>query len=326
MDAPIRHRLVVFSDPHYAGAAERSRKGWERRAIPSPTLRWFASLYRRFFWLADPTAHNHQVDAFLRAAGRPDWVIANGDYSCDSGFIGLADDAAFSSARECLEKLRSGFGDRFLATLGDHELGKMSLFGGVGGLRIASWERSTAGLGISPLWTQTLEDHVLIGVTSSLIALPAFHPEILSEERGAWERLRSDYMARLGDVFSGLDSRRRILLFCHDPTALPFLAAEPKVAERLGQLECTIIGHLHSPWILRMSRCLSGMPELGILGNTARRLSGALRKARGWRAFRLVLCPSPPGIQIAKDGGFLEMELLANGGIRILRRRLPWRS
>lgn len=80
-----------------------------------------------------------------------------------------------------------------------------------------------------------------------------------------------------------------------------------------------------------MSRCLSGMPELGFFGNTARRLSGALRKARRWRPFRLIL-PSPPGIQIAKDGGYLEIEILADRGtspanvpgIRVVRRYLPW--
>ncbi|MCK6501372.1 MAG: metallophosphoesterase [Nitrospira sp.] len=325
MDSSIRHRLVVFSDPHFAGAAELARKGWERRAIGSPALRWFAGLYRRFFWLADPTAHNYQVDAFIRAAGQPDWVIANGDYSCDSGFIGMADDAAYASAQECLGKLRAAFGDRLLATLGDHELGKMSLFGGVGGPRFASWARSTQGLGISPLWTHDLETHVLVGVTSSLVGLPAFRPEILPEERDAWEQLRADYLANLNAVFARLDSRRRLILFCHDPTALPFLAAEPEVTRRLGQLECTIIGHLHSPWILRMSRCLSGMPELGVLGNTARRLSGALRKARGWRPFRLVLCPSPPGIQIAKDGGYLHIDVMADATLRIRRHRLAWR-
>jgi hypothetical protein len=332
MDTFIRHRLVVFSDPHYAGDAEKSRKGWERRAIGSPALRWFAGLYRRFFWLADPTAHNHQVDAFIRAVGRPELVIANGDYSCDSGFIGLADDAAYASARECMGKLRSAFGDRLLATLGDHELGKMSLFGGVGGPRYASWERSTSGLGIRPLWTHDLTTHVLMGVTSSLIGLSAFRPEIPPEEWETWERLRSDYMASLTEAFASVRASQRIILFCHDPTALPYLAEEPAIAEKLGQLECTVIGHLHSPWILRMSRCLSGMPELGLLGNTARRLSGALRKARRWRPFRLVLCPSPPGIQIAKDGGYLEIEILAGGGvdriagrgIRVIRRYLPW--
>ena len=91
-------RIVVVSDIHYAGASERARRGWERRVIRKRTLRWLASGYRRFFWLADPTAHNHQLDAFIASAADPELVVANGDYSCDSAFVGVADDAAFASA------------------------------------------------------------------------------------------------------------------------------------------------------------------------------------------------------------------------------------
>ncbi len=319
-------RIVVISDVHWAGAAEKARRGWESRIISSPALRWLVSCYRRFFWLADPTAHNHRLDAVLARAGQPDLVVANGDYSCDSGFVGLADDAAFASAQECLSRLRGAFGGRLLATLGDHELGKMSLFGGAGGLRLASWRRATEELGLEPLWVRDSGSFVLIGLTSSLIALPAFQPEMLDGEREAWRALREAHLADLRRAFTEIPAGRRIILFCHDPTALPYLGQEEWMRERLPDLECTVIGHLHSPFILGTSRCLTGIPELSFLGNTARRLSGALRRARAWAPFRIVLCPSPAGIQLLKDGGYLELQAGgdAMSGLRAIRHRVPW--
>lgn len=321
-------RVLVLSDPHFAGDAERARHGWEREVIQSPLLRGLTSAYRHWFWLRDPTAHNHQVAAFVARAVGADLVVANGDYSCDSAFVGLSDPASFASAHECLAQLRAAFPGRLRTTLGDHEFGKMSIFGGRGGPRFASWERSVSELGLEPLWSHPVgEHHVLVGVCSSLLALPVFEPELLSEERGAWEKLRGEYLDALRALFASIGDHRRILLFCHDPTALPFLAAEPAVQRRLPQLEATIIGHLHSPLILRMSRLLCGVPHLRGLGITAARLSGALRKARSWRPFRVVLCPSPYGIQLMKDGGFLEIEVPAARAenCRIRRHRLPWK-
>lgn len=329
-------RLLVVSDIHYAGAAEKARRGWERRAIQSLPLRWLATLYRRHLWLADPTAHNTQLDAFLENAGTPELVVANGDYSCDSAFIGVADDAACESARECLDRLRQAFGDRFHATLGDHELGKMSLFGGCGGPRLESWHRATGTLGLQPAWSRPAGRFHLIGMTSSLVALPSFLPELLPDERDAWDRLRAEHLETLRDLWQAVPTGHRVILFCHDPTALPYLAREEWFQTRRPQLACTIIGHLHSEWVLRTSRLLAGMPELGFLGNTARRLTGALRRARHWTPFRVVLCPSPAGIQLRKDGGYLEIDLRHQaGGLNegdkegdspppIIHHRLPW--
>jgi hypothetical protein len=320
-------RVVVLSDIHYACEAERARHGWESRVIASPALRWVVSCYRRFLWLADPTAHNHQLEAFIGAAGQPDWVIANGDYSCDSAFVGVSDDASLTSARQCLERLRRAFGDRLRITMGDHELGKMSLIGGVGGPRLASWHRATVDLGIPPIWTADIGEYRLVGITSSLVALPAFAPELLDEEREKWQSLREAYLAELRETFGRIPPGLRILLFCHDPTALPFLAREAEIAAQLPRVARTVVGHLHSEAILKASCGLRGMPEVRCLGNTVRRLSGALRKARAWTPFRVVLCPSLAGIQALKDGGFLELELKADQteGVRVTRHRLPWR-
>ena len=326
-------RILVLSDPHHAGPAECARRGWEKDAIRNPVLRRITGLYRRFLWLADPTAHNHHLDDLLRVAGEPDLVVANGDYSCDSAFIGMADDAAFASARECLDKLKAAYGDRLRLVMGDHEPGKMSMFGSVGGPRLLSWQRTTRDLGVPAFWTEPAgSNHVLVGVPSSLLALEIFEPELLSDERDAWHSLRESVLARINEFFATLPPQRRVILFCHDPTALPYLAREPEVRPRLHQLDVTIIGHLHSELILRVSRCFAGMPPLDHVGHTARRLSRALRKARAWKPFNPVLCPSLAGIQLLKDGGYLTIEIPPSTGpdptgratFQITRHRLPW--
>jgi hypothetical protein len=95
-----------------------------------------------------------------------------------------------------------------------------------------------------------------------------------------------------------------VLLFCHDPTALPFLAKEEPIRRNFDRIERTIIGHLHSSLILFKSRLLTGMPVIRFLGQTPLRLSSALREARYWKPFKVLLCPSLAGIELLKDGGF----------------------
>ena len=318
--------VVVVSDIHRASAAEQARRGYEARTIPNSFQRALATTYRHVIWMRDPLAHNDQLDKFLAAAGEPELVVANGDYSADSAFIGVVDDAACQSVRECLGLLRGRFGVRLRTTMGDHELGKMSLLGGVGGLRLASYRRATGELGLARFWRQEVGNYVLLGITSSLVALPVYTPEILPEERPAWDELRAAHLEEIRRAFAELKPDQRVLLFSHDPTALPFLAQEESVGRRLGQIERTIIGHLHSNLILRQGNLLAGMPEIGFLGNTVRRYSAALRRARGWKPFKLLLCPSVAGIQLRKVGGFLRLELDPEGRqpMRIQVCPLPW--
>lgn len=311
---PENHRVVIVSDLHYAGAAEQARRGYELRASRRWWERLTVWLWRRVIWLEDPLAHNHNLERFCDQAGPADLVVANGDFSCDSAFIGVADDAAFASASYALERLRGTFAERLVPVLGDHELGKVSLFGGAGGLRLASWERATRELRIEPFWRRELGSWVLLGVTSSLLALPVYEPETLPEERPVWRRLREEHLECVRAAFGSLRPDQRVVLFCHDPSALPFLASDPAVRSRLPQLERTVIGHLHTELILRASRGLAGMPAIGFLGNAVRRMSAALRKARSWREFNVCLCPSPAGCQLLKDGGFRSLTLPAAGG------------
>jgi len=305
-------RLAILSDVHYASSAEQARgEDYEFRYLANPVLRLFVRIYRRYYWLRYPLSQNYLLDRFLDqvATLNPDYVIANGDFSVNTAFLGLSDDAAFQSAGECLDKLRSRFGERFRATYGDHELGKLSFFGGRGGMRLASWKRAREELGIEPFWELSLGSYLLVGVVSSLIALPVYISEALPDEREEWQRLRAAHMAEIRQAFIGLRPEQRVLLFCHDPTALPFLWQEDAVREKLPQLEQTIIGHLHSNLILHQSRLLAGIPRIAFLGNTARRLSTALREARHWKPFKVRLCPSLAGIELLKDGGFYAAEI-----------------
>lgn len=321
-------KVVVYSDLHYAGAAERSRRGFEARAIGNPLLRGMALAWRHWIWLRDPMAHNHRLDALLAANPSPDLVVANGDFTVDSAFVGVSDEAALASAAEALERLRVAYGSRFLATIGDHELGKQSLFGGAGGLRLESWHRCADALALESVWRRDIGPWSLVGIASTPAALPVFAPEMLPSERSDWEAVGRDVRDQYRAVLDSIGSDRRILLFVHDPSALPFLAREASVVGRLPQVAQTIIGHLHTPSLFRVAQGLAGMPRIGFLGNTARRYSSALREARVWREFRTVLCPSPAGIQLLKDGGWLEIELspdpASESALLIQRRRLSW--
>ena len=318
--------IGVVSDVHYAGDAEQARgDDYELRAVRNPVLRRLLTLYRHFIWLRHPLKHNHLLDSCMDALGDADWIVANGDYSCDSGFIGVSDPAARASANECLGRLCGRFGNRLRANLGDHELGKLSLVGQNGGMRLESYRRAVEELELAPFWKLDCGSYLLLGVTSSLIALPLFAADTLPEERSTWEELRAVQMDNIRQAFAGVTRNQRLILFCHDPSALPFLWREDCVGQRLRQVELTIVGHLHSRLILRNSRWLSGMPAIGFLGNSVKRMSTALHEARHWKPFHVELCPSLAGIELLKDGGFLTINLDRQARVppRVQLHRLP---
>lgn len=307
-------KVAIVSDIHYASTAEQTRgNDYEFRGLTNPFLRLFVRFHRRFFWLRDPLNQGYLLDRFIAAARTCDYAVANGDYSCNSAFVGLSDDATLQSASECLAKLRQTFGERLRATFGDHELGKISFVGGRGGMRLASWRRALNDLRLHPFWKLKIGNYVLIGVVSSLVALPVFETDCLPEERAEWERLRQQHLQEIRAAFAVLHPEERVLLFCHDPTALPFLWKDDVIRAKVPQIEQTIIGHLHSKLIWWKSRLLSGMPRITFLGHTVKRLSTALHEARHWRNFRVRLCPAVAGIQLLNDGGFLSMELDPEG-------------
>jgi hypothetical protein len=318
-------KLAILSDIHYAGAAEQKREGYPLSHINNPLQRAAVHHYRKYFWHRDPFAHNYLLDEFIARAPGSALVVANGDYSCDSAAIGVADDAAFESARECLEKLRRAFAGNFEAVVGDHEIGKKALGSGEGGLRLESFGRLQTELSLKPFWTRQIEGRILLGVTSTLIALPVYAAEAIHQELPMWEELRSQHLHRIREFFKGLSRDQRVVLFCHDPTALPFLWREAAVREKMNQIERTVIGHLHSRLIFFKSRLLAGMPIIGFLGHTPKRLSRALREARHWKPFNVLLCPSLSGIQLLKDGGFYTVDFKApSGKLEFVWNPLPW--
>jgi hypothetical protein len=305
-----RYTLAILSDIHYAGPAEQAEgDDYEHRVIENPILRNALRLYRHYIWLRHPLRQNGQLDRFLAEVGPVDYAIANGDYACNTAAVGLSAESGRQSARACLGKLRVKFGDRLRANFGDHELGKLRLLGTRGGLRLDSWHRGITEFGLQPFWTLELGNYVLIGCASTLVALPVFAPDMLAEERPAWENRRAQHLAEIRDAFAALQPQQRVLLFCHDPTALPFLWRDEVVRAKLPQVEQTIIGHLHSNLFFQTSKLLSGMPVIRNCGHSMRRMSTALNEARRWRPFRVRLCPSLAGIELLNDGGYYTAEL-----------------
>jgi len=319
-------RLAIVSDIHYAGEGEKARYDYPYVAIRSPLRRFLTWQFRHWIWQRDPFAHNHLLDQFITQTSDADLVVANGDYSCDSAGIGVSDDPAFQSASECLDKLRRAFGSKLRTVIGDHEIGKMMMSAQKGGLRLASFEGAQSELKLEPIWREEIGCYVLIGITSTLVALPVYEAEALPEERAGWKALREEHMAKIREMFDDLRSDQRVLLFCHDPSALPFLWREEAVRSKLGQVERTILGHLHSKLVFGLSRWLRGMPTIGFLGHTPRRLSSALREARHWAPFKPLLCPSTAGSQMLKDGGYYtaELDLIGATSARFEFHPLKW--
>jgi len=302
--------LGLLSDIHYASAAEQARgDDYEYRGLKNPLLRRLLRLHRHYIWLRAPLRQNHLLDRFLERVGEVDYVVANGDFACDTLALGLSDDASFQSASECLGRLRARFDGRVLSTFGDHELGKINLAGNAGGMRLASYRRATEELGLKPFWRLDLDRYCLIGITSTLVALPLFAKDMLPEEKPEWERLAAQHREEIRAAFASLAAPRRVLLFCHDPTALPFLWRDEVVQARTPLIEQTIIGHLHTPLVFRQARLLAGMPVIRFLGHTPRRMSHALSQARYWRPFHVRLCPALAGVELLKDGGFFRVQL-----------------
>ncbi|MCF7669323.1 MAG: hypothetical protein K9N48_06060 [Verrucomicrobia bacterium] len=305
--------LVVFSDAHYACEAEKRRGQVEYAAIDNPFLRACVWMFRYFIWLRHPYEHNHLLAKFIDMAGDADIVVGLGDYSCDSAFIGASDDAAFNSINHCISKVRERYGARFFPVIGDHDLGKKSIFGGKGATLVQSLRRLEDEIRAPAFWTHEVGRYLLVGVTSTLVGLPVFARECLESELPEWEELRKKHINQIREAFNHPDPGKRILLFLHDPTALPFLWDDEQIRSQLGRVELTFIGHLHSRMVFWESKILAGIPAIGFLGNAIRRMTTALNRARRWYDFNTELCPSLAGIQMLKDGAFYRVTLDPHG-------------
>jgi len=305
----VAKTVGIVSDIHYAAASEQARgNDYEYKGVRNPLVRNFLRMHRHYVWMREPLYKNHLLDRFLADANRFDYAVANGDYTCNTAFLGLSDSAACESAAECLTKLRSAFGEKFFATFGDHELGKMSLIADRGGMRLHSFHRAR-DIGLKPFWRFEIGRYVLMGIASSLVAFPVMEPDTLPDEVAEWRRLRAEHLEEIRTEFRTLRTEQRVLLFSHDPSALPFLARDEVIGPRVAQIEQTVIGHLHSNLVLSVSRAFSGIPRLTFLGHTVARWTASLREARHWRNFNVRLCPALAGIQLLRDGGYLTAEV-----------------
>lgn len=309
-----RKKILVLSDIHYACESERGRGSTESKVISNPVLRILVWLFRRFLWVGAPMSQNHFLDHILDETTTDpkldlELVVANGDFTSDTRFIGVVDDAAFESAQIALTRLRTTFGSRFQPVFGDHEIGKMSLFGGKGGPKIKSFKRTKDELNIPPCWSREIGNYTFLGVTSTVLAQPVYEAEMEPEEINEWGEIRKQHIAEIDQVISKLERNQRLIIFCHDPSALNFLINDTCLHNKLNQVESTIIGHLHSPLILSAARMLAGMPTIHCLGNSIRRMSQALHEARHWERLNLRICPSINGIRLMRDGGYYIISL-----------------
>lgn len=282
--------ILALSDIHFASSGEIARRNPEADAVERIWLRPLAAGFRSL-WLGRLEWNNRLLSKFVDVEGAADLVVANGDFSCDSAFVGVSDDAAFDSAKQCLSRLRSRFRERFEATIGDHELGRKSAFGGSGGPRLESWFRSVNELKLRPFWQVDFGCYVLIGVTSSLLALEGFESQLLPEERPAWNDLREAHICQVRDAFNEIPRDKRILLFVHEPAALNWMAREQAVQRRLGQIEQTFIGHLHFRSVFWVMGHMAAL-RLPLGSDAMRRYSHVREWNLLWRSFNVRLCPA----------------------------------
>lgn len=323
-------RLAIISDIHVLGESELERSKASVAALGEgltlPRRIWRRGLNRirdRFWnWRPEP-----RRDCFLRAlddveAFNPDWVIANGDYGGDTHGVGLSDESTFESAEVVISMVRALFPNRCRFVFGDHDLGKYSTNLRGGGIRIESLDRGEQLLGIQSFWHEVVEGYHLIGINSSLFGLHLFLPEAIKEEIPEWQKRQQQHMEEVREAFDSLPANAPVLLFCHDPGALATLDTVPAVRSRQHQIERTILGHLHSPSLLRLARMVPPFPKVQPKYPVARIIARSLSDKSSWRRFNPILCPSTFGTGQHVSGGALFAETNGEGRLMIRRHRI----
>lgn len=323
-------QLAVISDIHMVGPAELAlaEESYDalRQNADAVTRALRSSLYRvrRRFWNGHLKWRN---TAFLRALDEaaeldPDWVVANGDYGGDFGGVGLSHGATFDSAKVAVDMIRSRFPERSRFVFGDHDLGKYSTVLREGGIRLESLELGERVLRIPSFWHEVDDGYHLLGVNSSLFTLDLFLPEAIREEIPEWKRRRAEHIEMVTRAFEELPAKGRVILFCHDPSALTALRHIPAVRRHLQQIEMTVIGHLHSPALLRLARYASRLSDLTPRYPVARIVAQGLAGARHWNQFHPVVCPSTFGTGHHVAGGILLLQRNAEGKLEAVRQRV----
>lgn len=309
--SPTSKKYVIFSDVHYAGPSE-TRRGLAEAKINAPIhQKAFVSFYRNFLWLADPIYHAKRFHQLIGQINhlRPNEIIYLGDLTMDTAFVGLSDPASLESAKEFIDICHSNFQSPMNWVMGDHELGKTSIIGKIGGPRIDSLSKWTDELNMPMHWISKWNRWTIISLCSTLAAFPVYAPEFLPNEQSKWEAAQKQHLDWIKSTFSKIAPDERIVLLCHDPSALGFLSEINEVQEKMNQIAVTWVGHMHTSLVAQAAQIFSGVPEINFLGTSIRRFSIALNRAKIWKDFRMKLCPSPSGSEAYRDGGFFEMIL-----------------
>lgn len=323
-------RLAVISDIHVLGPGEHERdrdllshlgagRGWLRTG-----WRHFLHRARRRFWNWHPESRR---SCFFKALEEiqiyhPDWLIANGDYAGDAGGVGLSDEATYESAAGVITLIREIFPDRCHFIFGDHDIGKYSTAMQQGGIRLASLDLGEQKLGIRSFWHERVGDIDVLGVNSSLITLDHFLPEALTDEIPEWKRRKAVHEAQVTEAFESLDPDARVILFCHDPSALGILIQNPAIEKRLSCIEMTVLGHLHEPRLLTLVQKMPILPLWKPKYPVARIITEGIKSAKTWARFNPIVCPSPFGAGNHLSGGVLFIEMDPTGRLIARRHRI----
>ncbi len=323
-------RVAVISDVHVLGPdeARRSHRIYRNIGLHHSFWRrkWDRALMRvrRRLWNWHP---ENRYACFVRALDEiarfePDWVVANGDFGGDAAGVGISADEAFESVRRVVDLLRCTFPDRCRFVYGDHEIGKHSTELRRGGIRLESVRRGQSDLNMPLFWHERAGPFDLMGMSSTLLRLDLFLPEALPAEIPAWDELRRRHIEQIHEAFAALSAETRVLLFLHDPSALSALENIPEARARLPQIERTILGHLHAPALLRLTRLFSRLPALNPRYPVARIIAHGTRGAHRWSVFRPVVCPSTFGAGHHFSGGVLFLEAWDGGRITVRHHRI----
>ncbi len=323
-------RIAVISDIHVLGPGEHEKERAVREDMALGLGRSRAA-WRRFlhsmrmrFWNWVPES---RYACFLKALQEiqdyhPDWVVANGDYGGDARGVGLSDESTYESAAGVITLMREIFSDRCRFNFGDHDIGKYNTALREGGIRLASLDLGEQKLGIRSFWHEQVDHLHLIGVNSSLITLDYFLPEALSEEIPEWKNRRRAHEEELIAAFSSLTGSDRVILFCHDPSALGILIQNPVIRENHARIELTVLGHLHEPRLLNLVQRLPKLPNWKPRYPVARIITEGIRSAKTWKYFNPIVCPSPFGTGNHLSGGLLFIEQAGARRFSVRRHRL----
>ena len=329
MEREPKMRLAILSDLHVLGPGEQQETseyirtlGHEGTHLKRHVRRSLNHL-RNHFWHSHPEA---RTECFIEAlqqvhAYNPDWVVVNGDYAGDHVGVGLSDDHTFESTHHAVSLIRGVFPGRTIFNFGDHDVGKYNTLRRCGGIRLESLDRGEQ-LGLQSFWQLEVGDYMLIGVNSSLITLELYLPEALEQEKTTWHALRLQHLDHIRKTFAKLPDNTKVVLFCHDPAAITWLNKIPEVRAVRDRIRCTVIGHLHSPFLLKWTQWMRHLPILKTTYPIARIVSQGATGAKTWTSYRPVVCPSTYGIGNHVSGGVLFIEENSVGDIFFYRKRI----